>query len=1747
MRLKKILTLLLTLAMVVSLLPATAFAAGNTATTMRLAKTQGTVAVTNATGKKVKQTSNMKLYNGYKLKTGAKSYAWISLDNTKVAKLDANSVVSVQKTGQKLTLYLSSGNIFFNVKEKLSGGESFHIKTSTMTTGIRGTSGCVRVINPRVSEIHLLTGRIEVFAEHPELHLTKSEVLTAGTMATSLIDQEAMALTGEQVEIIVKELDEHTVCGNCATEVAEDPVLQERIEAETDLDVEEIVDNAEEKLAEDEQAAEEKAAEIEEAVENQVLPEDVDPYFEEEASSGGGGGGGSVAEPTNVITVTDWQKFVAALTEFNGGTVDTEIRLAADIEPDTGVTTMPEVEDNGASLTLNLQEYGLSIPQPLVNHGNLTITNVDGYITAYDFENWTTSKDIVQNYGTLTHLAGQIQMPGGYNGVYNQGTYTLNGGTFDRFAESDGDPTGAVQNSGTFRMQDGAVTWPVTNNGTATISGGTVSHVIVNNDTMTISGGAMTDNEGFNGNWIQNNGEMDITGGTFTYHGRTELMEGSISIASGAELNITGGTFTDEGVLIGNKGGTFSMTGGQMTVSSAFADRDIEAYYDAAGGTATIGGSATIIIDVSSAQTIVMEQLNAIQLAAADAELTMTGGTIEVNGLENENTVCGVRVTDGTFYMTSGTIIVNTCGTGVLNNDTAKLSGGTIAVRDTAKDAIAVSTSGELKTDGTVSISASGDNTGIYASNGTLELADGRIRANGEAIAVVLRESGTTIVPNVIRPIGASITWGGSAFSTKIYENGAVVEAFEGINFSGDGEDHLIQPMITMMDTLDPGPEKNVIATEDPETGRREETVDTIYEVYFMDMYGNEGSASGPVTNARDILTAIKQFNLGMDDSTLTLENDIEITLADIEAYGDSRIENTASTLTIDLAGNTLTLQNQLFVADRGSLKITDSGSGGMVTGTIVPLISGEGTFELEDGTLETTGANAVKSVGDVIISGGVINVTQPSATGVSIGSGGSLSMTGGAINQTTTATYSKAIVLSNGSTAEVTGGAINQSVGDSTGIMMGEEGGTAPELAFGGTARINVSDQGNGIVNNYGTVEMTGGTIQLNNVPSKGITSEEGTVEMTGGEIILVGSSNSSVNYGIYGNNTKITLDGGTVRESGDTTYSLNCAVYAGGGKLDLTSGAVSVNYGQGVYVSSTDIMALSGTTVTALEYEDLLVTGDNDETGYTYSEYDTTYFKLEKAVPNTVVNTWEQFVAAVNAFNGSSEAQIITLAESIDPTEEEVTAYSMPAGVGNGTSSDLTIDLGTYSLALPATLATSTSSGLVIKGTTGSITTGSQWDGSTYLINNYTDLTLAGGTIDVPHGVVGVNNTGSFDMDGGTMNVVYTTGIQNSGTVNLNAGKITMSAAGAPEGVTEETSIAYSAYMTNGTGAALNLKGTNITMTDGISYVYTDANGDDVDSPAVAVNNEAGNTVTMTAGTITVNSDLGISNKGTLNISGGTITVNADSGENVKGIENFGTFDLESGTMNVNGYGVGVLNGSAGTMNAEGGTINVKAARAVGIENIGATNLEGTMVEARNGYSGGIGVSNTGALTMTAGTIWTDLMPGVSMSAGTFNMTGGSFQSRTTGYGAVDLDGGTATLSGGSITVTGSNAKERGVQVSGDATLIIDGTAITATGYTTYNENNKTIAIYHQSGTVRIDSGTITAESEAFDANTGIGNAYALYSETSNWAGLDVAPGVGVVVRATTAANVINPAHTTYTVSTTAADGYYTLVVPE
>ena len=117
------------------------------AAAMRLTKTTGTVDVTNSRGRELSLRDDMRLYSGYHVETQETSYAWISLDNTKLTKLDAVSELEVRKAGKELELLLNSGQLYFNVTEPLNNDESLSIRTSTMVTGIRGTSGWVRVVD----------------------------------------------------------------------------------------------------------------------------------------------------------------------------------------------------------------------------------------------------------------------------------------------------------------------------------------------------------------------------------------------------------------------------------------------------------------------------------------------------------------------------------------------------------------------------------------------------------------------------------------------------------------------------------------------------------------------------------------------------------------------------------------------------------------------------------------------------------------------------------------------------------------------------------------------------------------------------------------------------------------------------------------------------------------------------------------------------------------------------------------------------------------------------------------------------------------------------------------------------------------------------------------------------------------------------------------------------------------------------------------------------------------------------------------------------------------------------------------------------------------------------------------------------------------------------------------------------------------------------------------------------------------
>ncbi len=159
---KKVFAAVLAALIMLAALPTGALAARAVkATTMRLVLAEGDVEVREESGRKLTHSEGMQLYSGYEVETGQQSAAYLSLDDKSAVMLDAFSMLKLKDSGKKLELQLLEGDLLTNVSEKLLGGESFNISTSTMTTGIRGTLVLVRVRNGETT-VTVLEGRVEI-------------------------------------------------------------------------------------------------------------------------------------------------------------------------------------------------------------------------------------------------------------------------------------------------------------------------------------------------------------------------------------------------------------------------------------------------------------------------------------------------------------------------------------------------------------------------------------------------------------------------------------------------------------------------------------------------------------------------------------------------------------------------------------------------------------------------------------------------------------------------------------------------------------------------------------------------------------------------------------------------------------------------------------------------------------------------------------------------------------------------------------------------------------------------------------------------------------------------------------------------------------------------------------------------------------------------------------------------------------------------------------------------------------------------------------------------------------------------------------------------------------------------------------------------------------------------------------------------------------------------------------------------
>lgn len=336
---KRLTSLLLAISLL--LLTAVPALAADTASTVRLESATGTVTVTGPAGKSVRLQEKMRLNDGYTVATGAKSYAYISLDDSKIMKLDASSKATVAKSGKKLEILLVSGSLYFHVNKALGSQESMNIRTSTMVTGIRGTTAYVTAEDRLRSSISMLEGVAAVTSVDPATGETHTVEVRGGEVAYT------QPVGTENVELTKKMLEEQSVPGFAAVEIAADPAVQQRITENSPLSVPLIIGDADARLAGDEADAEKKARTAEELVKAQTTVA-VDPVFERKQESHTYSGGGGKTTVTHQITLPGGVGYTVYAPSY---VVEDGKDFSFTVTPETGYTIRAVALADGTLLT----------------------------------------------------------------------------------------------------------------------------------------------------------------------------------------------------------------------------------------------------------------------------------------------------------------------------------------------------------------------------------------------------------------------------------------------------------------------------------------------------------------------------------------------------------------------------------------------------------------------------------------------------------------------------------------------------------------------------------------------------------------------------------------------------------------------------------------------------------------------------------------------------------------------------------------------------------------------------------------------------------------------------------------------------------------------------------------------------------------------------------------------------------------------------------------------------------------------------------------------------------------------------------------------------------------------------------------------------------------------------------------------------------------------------------------------------
>ena len=235
LKLQRLSALVMVMFLVIANIPSEVISAATArATTMRLDSYTGKITVNTMNGSSRKASKGMRLLNGYEVGTSAASSAYINLDDTKAVKLDEKTQVQVRQAGKQLELMTKTGNIFFNVKKTLASNESFRIRSSTLITGVRGTSAYV-TLDKDETRVYLLEGKLKLTEIDPGTGKANTVSITGGEAAVSC------KYTTDKVDVTKEKFAEGDVPYFVLEEVAKDEELQKKVDDLSPLSTEKLL------------------------------------------------------------------------------------------------------------------------------------------------------------------------------------------------------------------------------------------------------------------------------------------------------------------------------------------------------------------------------------------------------------------------------------------------------------------------------------------------------------------------------------------------------------------------------------------------------------------------------------------------------------------------------------------------------------------------------------------------------------------------------------------------------------------------------------------------------------------------------------------------------------------------------------------------------------------------------------------------------------------------------------------------------------------------------------------------------------------------------------------------------------------------------------------------------------------------------------------------------------------------------------------------------------------------------------------------------------------------------------------------------------------------------------------------------------------------------------------------------------------------------------------------------------------